>query len=269
MEVKTSEIYNELPDIVKERSGDIIGLPPPPPGDGNTDADPPGDGNTDSDPKHQLRNFLEKLVPSSDRDEVTDQVRKGFLLRDKRARVRPHKSLGKPKPLQVTRQHQQAPNRGRKRLTGRERRALGLNTIDHDNKSFATFVPINAMWRRYAQTLLGLAHFRRGGWTAGDRDTRTDTVQNRVRKMDYFGCLLRVSGSRCSEYVGITGIVLKETKNTMVIVCPDDRVKTIPKLHSEFSFVVDGVGFTILGNHLHQRPADRAKHNFKKHSLYL
>ncbi|KAK3877986.1 hypothetical protein Pcinc_017348 [Petrolisthes cinctipes] len=258
MEVKTSHIYNELPDIVTERSGDIIGLPPtqhpPPP--------PPGDPDATC-PKHQLRAFLEKLVPSSDKDEVVDQVRKGFLLREKQPRIRPHKSLRKPKNTH------QAPNRGRKRLTGRERRALGLNTVDRANKSFAHFAPINDIWRDYARTLLGISHFRQGGWKAGDRDTRTETVQNRVRKMDYFGCLVRVSASRCSEFVGVTGIVLRETKNTMVVVCPDDRVKTIPKLHSEFSFVVDGVGFTILGNHLHQRPADRAKHNFKKHSLYL
>lgn len=183
----------------------------------------------------------------------------------KRPRIRPHKSLNKPR----SETSRPEPHRGRKRLTGKERRKLGLHTIDKKNKTFSMFVPINEMWKSYAENMLGLSHFQESGWKGEDRDSRTETIQNRIRKMDYFGCFLRVTASRCSEYIGIQGIVLKETKNTFILVCPNDEVKTIPKLYSEFSFVVGEVGFSILGNHIHQRPADRAKHNFKKHSLWL
>nr|XP_045618991.1 uncharacterized protein LOC123770857 [Procambarus clarkii] len=170
MEVRTSKIYEELPEIVIKRSSDLIGL-----------AHEADAGSS----KQQLRDFLEATVPSADKDEVTDEVSVclctsciTYTPPHKKARRRPHKSL-------------------------------------------------------------------------------------------YFGCFMRVTKSRCSEYVGTQGIVIRETKNTFMMICPNDQVKIIPKLHSEFSFVVGKVGFSVLGNHLHQRSAERAKHNFKKLSLWL
>ncbi|XP_069161841.1 ribonuclease P protein subunit p29-like [Procambarus clarkii] len=248
MEVRTSKIYEELPEIVIKRSSDLIGL-----------AHEADAGSS----KQQLRDFLEATVPSADKDEVTDEVRKSFLLTDKKARRRPHKSLNKKNIKK------DAPHRGKKRLTGRERRELGLHKVDRSNKTFNMFLPINDIWKKYAVDLLGINHFMENGWTGSDRDTRTEAVQSRVRKIEYFGCFMRVTKSRCSEYVGTQGIVIRETKNTFMMICPNDQVKIIPKLHSEFSFVVGKVGFSVLGNHLHQRSAERAKHNFKKLSLWL
>ncbi|XP_042223692.1 ribonuclease P protein subunit p29-like [Homarus americanus] len=248
MEAETSKIYNTLPDVVVERSSALIDLPIEEQSAGSA--------------KQQLRDFLEAHVPKNDRDEINSEVRKGFLLTDKKARIRPHKSLRK-------RNKKNAPHQGKKRLTGRERRELGLHKVDRCNKTFEMFLPINDLWKKYAVDLLGINYFIVNGWKGGDRDTKTEAVQNRIRKIDYFGCFMRVTKSRCSEYIGTQGIVIKETKNTFMLICPDDKVKIIPKLHSEFSFVVGMVGFSILGNHLHQRSVERAKHNFKKLRLWL
>ncbi|XP_053635290.1 ribonuclease P protein subunit p29 isoform X2 [Cherax quadricarinatus] len=248
MDSKT-KIYDALPKIITERSSDLINLQSV-----KVDAESS---------KQQLRDLLETYVPKCDKDDVDNEVRKYFLLTDKKARRRPHKSLRK-KNIPG-----RAPHRGKKRLTGRERRELGLHKVDRSNKTFEMFLPINDIWKKYAEALLGITHFMESGWTGGDRDTKTEAVQNRVRKIDYFGCFMRVTKSRCSEYIGIQGIVIRETKNTFMMICPNDKVKIIPKLHSEFSFVVGKVGFSVLGNHLHQRSAERAKHNFKKLSLWL
>lgn len=59
MEVRTSKIYEELPEIVIKRSSDLIGL-----------AHEADAGSS----KQQLRDFLEATVPSADKDEVTDEV---------------------------------------------------------------------------------------------------------------------------------------------------------------------------------------------------
>lgn len=247
----TYSIYDVLPEVVTERSAKIIDLPA---------MDPQPESL-----KEELKDFVEARVPRNDRDEVQDELRKGFLLMEKKARVRPHKSLKQPE-----KKHKHPPpHRGKKRLTGQERRELGLHLIDKTNKTFEMFLPIHDLWKSYAEELLHISHFLQSGWKGDARNSKTETIQNRVRKMDYFGSFLRVTRSRCSEYVGTQGIVIRETKNTLVMVCPDDRVKTIPKMHSEFSFVVEGVGFSIMGNHLHQRPAERAKHNFKKLCLWL
>lgn len=184
---------------------------------------------------------------------------------EKKARIRPHKSLKQPEK----RQQQGPPHRGKKRLTGQERRKLGLHRVDKTNKTFKMFLPIHDLWKSYAQELLRTSYFLKSGSEGNVRNSKTESLQNRIRKIDYFGCFLRVTRSRCSEYIGTQGIVIRETKNTFVMVCPDDSVKTIPKLYSEFSFVVEGVGISIMGNHLHQRPAARARHNFKKLCLWL
>lgn len=184
---------------------------------------------------------------------------------EKKARVRPHKSLRQPEK----KQQPGSSHRGKKRLTGQERRDLGLHLVNKHDKTFKMFLPIHDIWKSYARELLHIAHYIEHGWKADAKETRTVNLQNKIRKIDYFGCFLRVTRSRCSEYIGIQGIVIRETKQTFVMVCPDDRVRTIPKMHSEFSFVVEGVGFSIMGNHLPQRPAARAKHTFKKLSLWL
>ncbi|XP_045101616.1 ribonuclease P protein subunit p29-like [Portunus trituberculatus] len=244
--MEKNPIYYSLPNVVTERSASIIDLP------------------ASSSGAKDLKELVETWVPKDDKDEVESELKKYFPLMEKKSRVRPHKSLKKPKKLKQPPQH-----RGKKRLTSKQRRDLGLHLIDKTNKTFEMFLPIHDLWKSYAQELLHISHFLQSGWNGDSRDTKTETIQNRVRKMDYFGCFLRVTRSRCSEYVGIQGIVIRETKNTLIMVCPDDSVKTIPKMHSEFSFVVDGVGFSIIGNHLHQRPAERAKHNFKKLCLWL
>ncbi|XP_068250012.1 ribonuclease P protein subunit p29 [Palaemon carinicauda] len=149
-------------------------------------------------------------------------------------------------------------------LKSRERRTLGLHKINKFDKTFEMFLPINKMWKAYAKK-----HFCISDDSSKHTESLANSVQINVRKLEYFGCLMRVSRSVCSEYIGVVGIVIRETKNTFMLICPDDKVKTIPKKHSEFSFVVEKFGITVLGNHLNIKPAVRAKHAFKKHCIWL
>lgn len=148
-------------------------------------------------------------------------------------------------------------------LTSQERRELGLHKINKFDKTFEMFLPINKMWKAYAKRHLSIPEHSKYN------EGLVNVIQNNVRKLEYFGCFMRVSRSVCSEYIGIVGIVIRETKNTFLLICPDNKVKTIPKKHSEFSFVVENFGITVLGNHLNQKPAVRAKHTFKKHCIWL
>ncbi|XP_064079009.1 ribonuclease P protein subunit p29-like isoform X2 [Macrobrachium nipponense] len=147
-------------------------------------------------------------------------------------------------------------------MTSQERRELGLHKINKLDKTFEMFLPINKMWKAYAKRHLSIRE-------DSTHEGLVNFIQNNVRKLEYFGCFMRVSRSVCSEYIGVVGIVIRETKNTFLLICPDNKVKTIPKKHSEFSFVVENFGITVLGNHLNQKPAVRAKHTFKKHCIWL
>ena len=161
------------------------------------------------------------------------------------------------------------PRKDKGSLSSKERRELGLHKINRFDKTFKMFLPVHKIWLQYARKYLSLSRHKKNGWRGKGNEDTTVNIQNLIRRIEYFGCFIRVTESRCSEYIGIVGIVLRETKNTFMLICPDNKVKTIPKHHSEFSFVVDNVGFSILGNHLSQRPSGRAKHTFKKHCLWL
>lgn len=154
-------------------------------------------------------------------------------------------------------------------LSGQKKRRLGLHLVNPKGKTYATFVPFHVMWQEYATKLLGIRHFISEGWQGALDDTRTTTMQNKFKKIEFFGSCFEITRSTCPSLVGATGIVIKETKNTFTIINQENKVKVIPKLHSEFRFTVDGAQFTILGNHLHQRSVERARHIFKKHCLWL
>ena len=161
------------------------------------------------------------------------------------------------------------PPRGKRKLSSKEKRKLGLNKLDKKNKTFEMFLPLNEMWKTYAETLLDVDKLLKSNWKCEASDSKTENLQMKLKKIDYTGCFIRVTKSKCSNYIGLIGIVMKETKSTFCIITPKNEVKIISKIHSEFSFVVSGIGFSVLGNHLCQRPVDRSKHGFKKHCLWL
>jgi ribonuclease P protein subunit POP4 len=53
-------------------------------------------------------------------------------------------------------------------------------------------------------------------------------------KADYHGSLMTVDGCRCESRIGISGICVKETRNTFEIITTNDRLVKIPKEKSMF-----------------------------------
>lgn len=94
---------------------------------------------------------------------------------------------------------------------------------------------------------------------------------------DYHGALLEVVRSRCGSRVGVTGIVVKDTKFTFEMVTAKDELKIMPKEHTVFSFEVpfepkeDGTQalkplvFEIHGGQFESRAPDRANKKFRPH----
>ena len=63
--------------------------------------------------------------------------------------------------------------------------------------------------------------FRAESW-----DTRTEHSRLQVCRADYHGSLLTVLRSRCASFVGVTGIVLLETRGTFQIITDKNAVKS-------------------------------------------
>ncbi|XP_032709608.1 ribonuclease P protein subunit p29-like [Lontra canadensis] len=73
-------------------------------------------------------------------------------------------------------------------------------------------------------------------------------VQTKLFKADLHGALVSVTKSKCPSYVGITGILLQETKHVFKILTKEDRLKVIPKLNCVFAVEIDGFISYIYGS---------------------
>ena len=104
--------------------------------------------------------------------------------------------------------------------------------------------------------------------------------------------LTAVERSKCPSYVGIEGILLLETQNTLQLICKDNLIRSeteiirqdinfmtsvpfslspaVPKANSVFTFTVCGFQFRLYGNHMRFRSSERSARKFKdKHTIDL
>lgn len=80
-----------------------------------------------------------------------------------------------------------------------------------------------------------------------------------IAQMEFIGLKARVVESKQPSYKGIRGIVVDETRNTLVIRHKDEE-KVVVKNVSVFHFALpDGTIIKIDGNAILGRPEDRVK----------
>jgi ribonuclease P protein subunit POP4 len=77
--------------------------------------------------------------------------------------------------------------------------------------------------------------------------------------MEFIGLHAKVVKSGSKERIGISGLVIDETKNLLVIERKDGRIVKVPKADTLFRFVKDRKPFDIDGSRICFRPEDRPK----------
>ncbi len=83
------------------------------------------------------------------------------------------------------------------------------------------------------------------------------TPQN-LHQHELLGLECKVAKSVCKTYVGLCGIVVGETKNTLVLETKSGE-KAVPKRECGFTFLLGGRRVAIDGWRLAFRPEDRTK----------
>ncbi|TPX75628.1 hypothetical protein CcCBS67573_g03112 [Chytriomyces confervae] len=139
--------------------------------------------------------------------------------------------------------------RRKKTLTRKEKIELGdIGKPKGDNLSYALFVPLHKLWLGYMSELF-----------ASDAVDSFKSEQNltKIVKADFHGAVFTVVDSKSKPFVGISGIMIKETENMFYIMTREDIVKGVPKMNSNFTFAYSGHLFTLYGNHLKGSAADR------------
>jgi len=140
-----------------------------------------------------------------------------------------------------------------KKLTAKEKRRLKVFEIVKDQK-FENFFSLHDLWEQYMKQLLNL----KPGVKAEPR-----LWVKQLQSADYHGALVTVIKSKNHSFVGKTGIIIQETRNTFKIVTPKNVVLTIPKADCVFAFELEDFVFTLYGNYLIQRSAARSGKKFK------
>lgn len=198
--------------------------------------------------KSELKKFLETKLPHGDRKEVDGEFKKVLVL----AAQKNKNKKGKPS------------RRSRQYLTAKERRSLGLYRLPKKGLKYSSFLPLHSLWTGYMDELLDLDSLEKGSWSPNlSEETRQLQLQMRICRADFHGAAVKVVGATCSTHMGLEGIVVMETKNTIQIISKDNVLRILPKLGSSFSFKVNKFLFTVPGNSIDSKPGDRATKKLK------
>jgi len=204
-------------------------------------------GGSSSD-KSDIKGLLESKLPHSDKKEVDGEFKKVLVLAAQKSKQK------KQKPVRKSKQY----------LTAKERRALGLYRLPKKGLKYSSFLPLNSLWNGYMAELLDLPSLEKGGWSPNlNEETRQLQLQMRICRADFHGAAVKVVGADCSTHIGLQGLVVMETKNTIQIISKDNKLRILPKLGSSFSFKVGEYVFTVPGVSIDSKPGERATKKLK------
>ncbi|XP_056381667.1 ribonuclease P protein subunit p29 isoform X2 [Hyla sarda] len=140
-----------------------------------------------------------------------------------------------------------------KGFTAKERRELRLFKINPDQQRYNMYLPLHELWKQYIRDL---CHGLRP-------DMQPQMIQNKLLKADLHGAMITVFKSKCPSYVGLTGILLQESKHIFKIITKEDKLKVVPKLNCVFSMEIDGFISYIYGSKLQMKASERSAKKFK------
>ncbi|XP_021556606.1 ribonuclease P protein subunit p29 isoform X2 [Neomonachus schauinslandi] len=152
-----------------------------------------------------------------------------------------------------TRRKQKEKKKKSKGLSARQRRELRLFDIKPEQQRYSLFLPLHELWKQYIRDLCG----------GLKPDTQPQMIQAKLLKADLHGALVSVTKSKCPSYVGVTGILLQETKYVFKILTKEDRLKVVPKLNCVFTVEIDGFISYIYGSKFRLRSSERSAKKFK------
>lgn len=162
------------------------------------------------------RSLLETAVAPEDAQAVFDDkvAHRPVLLRPSRSQ--------QPDGRMARRARRQArlAEQGRKRkarpLSAREKRALAKSEAGGKRLAFAQMQGLHELWLEYARDVVGSP-------LSGHRTA----IEERLLGLDLHGAAIRVTACTCPSRVGVAGICVKETKQTLVLVTQANETKSM------------------------------------------
>lgn len=190
-------------------------------------------------------NFLENLLPSSDRKSISDEMRKTFIFNKFKVKRKGRKS-----------------HKG-KFLSARKRLHFDLGKVGQKSQiKYSDLLPLNQLWLNYMRRMLGVESFT--SIPENFNNPSWENVNQQLIKADFHGAKISIDKSKCPTLIGLTGIVIQDTKNTFRICGLDNVIRTIPKDVVKIHIHLDnGVILKAFGRQLSTRPVERAVKKYK------
>ncbi|CAG7827060.1 unnamed protein product, partial [Allacma fusca] len=192
-----------------------------------------------------LANFIKFSFPKTFKihREFDDTMKRTFVLGKSEAKSKNSKNLKR--------------NPNLTKAQGIRKKRFRVSRTTPKQLKYSDFLELNSLWKAYVGDILG-------------SDTRIGDIQQKLNRIDMHGADIKVSKSICDSLKNLEGIVVKETKNTFVIVTSDNETKTLPKCENFFQVILPDRGvMEISGSGFISRPAERTNKKLKSFIEYL
>jgi len=101
-----------------------------------------------------------------------------------------------------------------------------LSNISFKNQlKYNEVYPLNRLWLSYIKNLLGITSF--SNIPKSPDDPNWENINQQLMKADFHGANITIYKSRCASLVGLTGIVVQDTKKTFKICGTDNYIRSI------------------------------------------
>ncbi|KAJ1607408.1 POP4-like ribonuclease P protein subunit [Cryptosporidium canis] len=134
------------------------------------------------------------------------------------------------------------------------------------NLGYSHFIPLHQLWKQYMRGLTESSSAQSGSsmGQGAKGGIRLSQLSQSLSQADLHGSFMTVIFSKNKSCVNVQGIVVKETKETFVIISPDNKVRTVLKSQSIFGIVIpNNYQVTLYGSQLCYHPCERIKHKFR------
>ncbi|KAL8039492.1 hypothetical protein ABFX02_10G040600 [Erythranthe guttata] len=134
---------------------------------------------------------------------------------------------------------QNGSKRSKKHMSLKQRKTSGLFDLPKEFHSFDFFKPMHEKWKSYVLQLL--------------KFTGKDQLAQCFLNADLHGAIIQVVQCKIIACVGIHGIMVRETKETIGIITQDNKFQVVPKNSSVFVLQAECWKITLNGDKLASR----------------
>ena len=126
-----------------------------------------------------------------------------------------------------------------------------IKNLKKEKMEYTSLLSMNQLWKEYITELM-------------NNSTNDETILNKMLKADLHGAILTVVNATNKNNIGISGIVIFESKRTFNLLNNKNEVKTILKNGCVFETEINnGIKIQIYGDNFLYKSAERTKIKFK------